>query len=195
MKLFEACEGRWVPHDLRFNFFFHGWRKCWEKKEMFGKPAEIYLAWVRISRVGRARSPGAVWVRAAPCPSPKRSFPASGELCQLSSYRWAGPVEWLLVVGGLLTDTFRLPGRKCAGCFQSKCMGVLLLHQKEKASICNCVFILFQALNSVPNLHPSWLFNFQYSYYSSVLQKNGWIKMKLWLYSSAILLFVKLSSS
>lgn len=114
---------------------------------MFEKAAEIYLAWVR--RAEKARSPGAVWVRAAPCPSPKRSFPASGELCQLSSYRWVGPVEWLLVVGGLLTDTFRLPGRKCAGCFQSKCMGVLLLHQKEKASICNCVFY-FKLWNQYP---------------------------------------------
>lgn len=170
------------------------------RKKMFGKPAEISLAWVRISRVERARSPGAVWVRAAPCPSPKRSFPASRKPCQLSSYRWAGPVELLLVVGGLLTDTFRLPGSKCVGskcvgCFQSKCMGVLLLHQKEKASICSCVFILFQALNLNLSQYPTYTlpgclaFNIP-TILTSVLQKNGWIKNEIfygfthWLYCS-----------
>lgn len=59
------------------------------------------------------------------------------------------------------------------------------IKRKRLVGICikikNCVFLLFQALNlnlSVLNLHTTWLFSFQYSYYS-YLQKSGWIKNEI----------------
>lgn len=36
-------------------------------------------------------------------------------------------------------------------------MAILLLHQKEKASMCNCVFILFQALNLNLSQYPAYI--------------------------------------
>lgn len=78
-------------------------------------------------------------VRAAPCPSPRNGFLVSIELCQLPSYqyRWTSPAEGLVVVGHPPTAMFM-----CG----SKGLGTLLLHQKKKASLCNCDFLLFQAL-------------------------------------------------
>lgn len=116
MKLFEACEGWWVLRNLRFNILFveeESARRKKKKKEKFGKPAEISLAWLRISRVERARSPGTVWVRAAPCPSPKQvescasSLP-TGELAQWSGCFWweAFWVTHLGCLGGNVLDTF-----------------------------------------------------------------------------------------
>lgn len=51
------------------------------------------------------------------------------------------------MVGRPPTATSGLCGSKHLGCFWTKCMGTLLLHQKEKASLCDCEFILFQALS------------------------------------------------